>query len=293
MDAQIDPYKVLNVPQNYNAEILRSAYKRVALQAHPDKGGSEYLFKLVTQCYKYLAKELEKRENDKQHFELKQQQTKQQASSKQQSQPSHIQDMFYTGTSFDREKFNKFFTSNKFNDEPIEVGYEEWMKTNKAKKPPSYKSSSGDFQSSFNAHFEKNAQVTKDNRQIIRYKEPEPLVSCNKLAFFELGQDEISDFSGDNKSSRSLNFMDYRVAHTTTRLVDPSTVKRKNFSSVTELEKDRESVRYTMTEKELAEYARQQRKVQSLEQKRQESLRAYDQKVEQFHQRLSGMLKFK
>lgn len=291
MDTQIDPYKILNIPQNYNAEMLKNAYKRVALQAHPDKGGSEYLFKLVTQCYKYLAKELEERENDKQHYELKQQQT--QSTQSINKQTANIQDMFYSGTSFDREKFNRFFVSNKFNDEVVEVGYEEWMKKNKAKKPPSYKSSSGDFQSSFNAHFEKNAQVTKDNRQIIKYKEPEPLVSCNKLAFFELGQDEISDFSGDNKNSRSLNFMDYRVAHTTTRLVDPSTVKRKNFSNITELEKERENVRYTMTEKEMAEFAKQQRRTQALEQKRQESLRSYDKKVEQFHQRLSGMLKFK
>lgn len=290
MDTQIDPYKILNVPQNYTADMLKKAYKQVALQAHPDKGGSEYLFKLVTQCYRYLAKELEKRENDKQHYELKQQQ---QATNKQASQPVQIQDMFYNGSRFDREKFNKFFVSNKFNDEPFEEGYEEWMKKTKAKKPPSYKSSSGDFQTSFNAHFEKNAQVAKDNRQIIKFKEPEPLVSCNKLAFFELGQDEINDFSGDNKSSRSLNFMDYRVAHTTTRLVDPSAVKRKNFNNVLELEKERENVRYTMNEKEMAEYTKQQRKVELLEQKRQESLRTYDQKVEQFHQRLSGMLKFK
>lgn len=289
MDTQINPYKILNVPENYNAEMLRSAYKKIALQAHPDKGGNEYLFKVVTQCYKYLAKELERRNNDKQHYELKEQQS----SVKQQSQPSQVQDIFYSGNRFDREKFNKFFVSNKFSDEPLEMGYEEWMKTNKAKKPPSYKSSTGDFQASFNAHFEKNAQVAKDNRQIIAYKEPEPLVSSNKLAFFELGQDEISDFSGDNKNSRSLNFMDYRVAHTTTRLVDPSAVKRKNFNNVLELEKERENVQYTMNEKELAEYIKRQSKIELLEKKRQESLKTYDHKVEQFHQRLSGMLKFK
>lgn len=289
MDTQIDPYKVLNIPQNYNADMLKKAYKTIALQAHPDKGGSEYLFKLVTQCYKYLAKELERRENDKQHYELKQQQTSQ----KQQPQSSHVQDVFYSGSRFDREKFNKFFMSNKFNDDSLETGYEEWMNKNKARKTPSYKSSSGDFQTSFNAHFERNAQVAKDNRQIIKFKEPEPLVACNKLAFFELGQDEISDFSGDNKTNRSLNFMDYRVAHTTTRLVDPSIVKRKSFNNIIELEKERENVRFTMTEKEMAQYAKQQQTIKLLEQKQQDSLRAYDQKVEQFHQRVSGMLKLK
>jgi len=66
MEAKIDPLKVLGLPKNYTAEMLKESYKRLALKAHPDKGGSEYLFKLLTECYKYLANDLKKRANDKQ-----------------------------------------------------------------------------------------------------------------------------------------------------------------------------------------------------------------------------------
>lgn len=36
-------------------ETLKSAYKRMALRAHPDKGGSEEYFEAVTRAYAYLA----------------------------------------------------------------------------------------------------------------------------------------------------------------------------------------------------------------------------------------------
>jgi len=34
-----DPYKTLGVPQNASQEQIRSAYRKEALNAHPDKGG--------------------------------------------------------------------------------------------------------------------------------------------------------------------------------------------------------------------------------------------------------------
>ena len=36
-------------------ESLKAAYKRVALVAHPDKGGSEEYFEAVTRAYAYLS----------------------------------------------------------------------------------------------------------------------------------------------------------------------------------------------------------------------------------------------
>lgn len=311
MDAKINPLKVLNLPQNFNKEMLRNAYKQMALKSHPDKGGSEYLFKIVTQCYKYLSAELKKREADKQFYELKKefqnsierdndkgQNARSSSSSSSTSRTTRdsskqrktetVNNIFYNGSQFDQEKFNRYFENNKLGDEVYEAGYKEWMEKHEVKKTPEFR---GSFNSTgFNNHFERHAQVAKDHKQLIKYQEPEALVAVKSLSFTELGQESIDDFSGDNKSIRSLNYMDYKIAHTTSRIVDPNTVKRQDFRNIQELEKARDNVSYQMTEQELVEMMKRQKLQEKLEAKRQVTQQAYDRRVEQHYERLNGLL---
>ena len=67
---QIDPYKVLGLPKNFTLEQLKTAYKAAAFKTHPDKGGNEYLFKIVTNSYKYLNKVYKQNQLEKQHHEI-------------------------------------------------------------------------------------------------------------------------------------------------------------------------------------------------------------------------------
>lgn len=293
METKVDPLKVLDLPKNYNKEMLREAYKRMALKAHPDKGGNEYLFKLLTQCYKYLSAELKKKEADKQFYELKKEfqnviggaSHKETKTSRTSSKP---QGVFYEGERFDKDKFNKYFEDNKFKDEVYEAGYKEWMEKHNVKEAPQYR---GSFNSSgFNNHFEKHAKISSQNKQIMKYQEPEALVAVKRLGFTELGQDSIDDFSGENKSIKHLNYMDYKVAHTTNRIIDPSTVKRQGFNNIQELENARENVAYQMTEQEIVELMKKQRLQQKMEEQRQANLNAYDKKVSQHYERLNGLL---
>lgn len=316
MDAKIDPLKVLDLPKNYTAEMLRENYKRLALKAHPDKGGSEYLFKLLTQCYKYLASDLKKKEADKQFHELKQEflneldkaksssrSRSQNSSSSQKSRPSQqqqqqrsydepnqgsVQNAFYKGSRFDQDKFNKFFMDNKLADEVHEQGYKEWMESNASREAPQFK---GSFNSQgFNSHFEKHAKADGNHKQLIKYQEPEALVTSKRLGFTELGQDSIDDFSGDNKSLKNLNYTDYRLAHTTSRIVDPSTVDRQDFRNIQELEHSRGSISYQMSEEEYAVYMKKKRQQEKLDEQRQQVLRSYDELVQQHYQKINGML---
>jgi hypothetical protein len=307
MDAKIDPLKVLNLPQNFNKEMLRDAYKKMALKSHPDKGGSEYLFKIVTQCYKYLSAEIKKREADKQFYELKEQfqksierddqgkssRTPRKGSSStrersKQQEAEAVNNMFYNGSRFDQEKFNRYFENNKLGDEVYETGYKEWMEKHEVKEAPKFR---GSFNSTgFNNHFERHAQAAKDHKQLIKYQEPEALVAVKRLGFTELGQDSIDDFSGENKSMRHLNYMDYKIAHTTSRIVDPNTVNRQDFRNIQELERARENVSYQMTEQELVEMMKRQKLQEKLEEKRQVTQQAYDRRVEQHYERLNGLL---
>ena len=283
-DKTINPYKMLNVPENYTLESLKAAYKKAAFAAHPDKGGTEYMFNIVTMCYKYLAKELKKKESDKLHHELKRQHD---SSSSNNQQPSDIKTIFYNGARFDQQKFNKFFDDNKFKQDEQEIGYEEWMRKYNVKTTPEFK---GGGVSQFNEHFEKNVKVSNQQRQLIKWQEPQPIVACNKLVFSELGNNNVDDFSGENRSIKELNYMDYKIAHTTSRIIDPSTVKRQSFANIQELEQARGNLQYQMSEKDAYEYAKRMNSMKALEQKRKENLEMYDRKLALHYQRINGLI---
>jgi len=49
------PAKILNVREGASAGDLRKAYKRLALETHPDKGGSKEEFQKVQNAYEKLS----------------------------------------------------------------------------------------------------------------------------------------------------------------------------------------------------------------------------------------------
>lgn len=51
----VDYYRILNVARDADVAAIRSAYRRTALIVHPDKGGSEELFHLVTAAFETLS----------------------------------------------------------------------------------------------------------------------------------------------------------------------------------------------------------------------------------------------
>ena len=236
---EINPYKVLEIQQNYTVEQLRAQYKKIALAVHPDKtlGNSDYMF--VTRCYKMLLDELNKKNSDKQFFDLKHSFSKNQEKERQYVNTNITPP---SDSRFDVEQFNTVFEKYRGSD-VMDTGYDEWMNKNKLIDAP--KLQKNITPDSFNSQFEKHADLTKDktNKQIIRFKEPEALQMCKKLNFIELGTDSIDDFSGDNQSNRGLNYMDYRIAHSTTRLVDPNNVKKRNdFRTIDDIERDRGNI---------------------------------------------------
>jgi len=57
-------YNLLEVNPNATADEIRSAYKKAALKAHPDKGGNEETFKKVSQAYQILSDDDKRRQYD-------------------------------------------------------------------------------------------------------------------------------------------------------------------------------------------------------------------------------------
>lgn len=51
----MDPYKVLGVSEDADKDQLKKAYRKLAAQHHPDRGGNEEKFKEVNEAYSILS----------------------------------------------------------------------------------------------------------------------------------------------------------------------------------------------------------------------------------------------
>lgn len=288
----IDPYKILNVPKNFSLEQLREAYKKIALQVHPDKGGTEYMFKLVTISYKTLAKEYERRVGNKQYNELKSEFSKNQT--QQNTRMSNLNIDSAAAKGFNIERFNRVFEENK-TQSVTDIGYGDFLKDSKEIETKNMFQGKKFSNTAFNKIFEKKVAASTDenNKFVVKYKEPEPLQTCKKISFVELGQDNIDDFSGDNTSRKNLNYMDVKLAYTTSRIVDPRTVdKRKEYKSVDDLKNDRGNISYAMDSEDAAYYEKKKLEEELKEKRRLERVHASDiksaEQFERIHQLLLG-----
>ena len=297
MASEIDPYKLFKIPKVFTLEQLRHGYKRVALSVHPDKpGGSEYLFKQITTAYKQLLKEYQKQQNDKTYFELKDGYTS--YADKQQTQRRQNVDLTdegsskdYSGKNFDRNKFNQVFTEHRM-ENANDHGYGDWMSSSsKHREDIDIKNSLGKFsEDAFHRAFER-IKVPKD-RSLVKLQEPAAVpLSTRNVPFSELGVSKIDDF-GDNLSSKSLSFSDYRRAHSTTRLIDVNAAlkARKNFETVDHLEADREKISYEMDDRTKRVYERRQKDMERQERARSEYQKIQDRMYEKQYQMLNKLM---
>jgi curved DNA-binding protein CbpA len=332
----MDPYKVLNIPKNFTLEQLREQYKKMALQVHPDKGGSAELFEIVTSCYKKLLRhqerkiekdfmelkkefkqfDLENKNNTGVHAELAemlrgQGQAQAEASPQHRQQPrsSQAQVRFQSSGHEPRSSrpsgpdprarpapsssvdpsdvFNRVFEENRM-DDAYAAGYGSVMaQSSPAREDINIPNTMRSFKiNKFNKSFESQPVSAENQTAVTVYKQPEPTLMAKKIAFSELGVATINDFSGANESNRHLNYTDYLKAHTTTRLVDPKTVKaRQTYKTVGELEAHRGNT--NMTEEELQDYAAYQDALKEAEVKRVNTLQQQDRAYEQHYGRVN------
>ena len=60
----MDPYQILGVPKDASKSAIKKAYRKLAMEHHPDQGGTEDRFKQINEAYSILSNEDKKNQYD-------------------------------------------------------------------------------------------------------------------------------------------------------------------------------------------------------------------------------------
>lgn len=284
----LDPYQVLGVRKQFTWDELKDAYRAKAKEVHPDKGGSHEIFNLVTNCFKELAAEYKMRLEAKPHHELKQDYqdfaAQQRPLATRESKGNRDDGDFH-------KRFNRMFEENKLEDDDHDIGYGHMMDASSSKRddieiPRTMQKFNNE---KFNSVFEKKVVSSKE---VIIYKEPEPLQLAKTIQYTELGGKTDDYSSSVERGERGLQYTDYMKAHTTSRLVNPNEVKeRKEYKSVEDYESARNA---TFNKQQTDEEKRWLREREELQEKREydriQRMKTRDEAISKHYERVNGLL---
>lgn len=251
--------RVFNMAPTYTLEELRSRFKTLARKHHPDKGGRPEEFEYLQACFKHLHEQLMV---ERPFHELRQQ-------AKAQGGPSAVEPRarLRTDESGFAAKFNRFYDENRFGDEVNDRGH-------------------GDFIN------EASVQVDNGKRYAMqRYRPPSPIILRGQLNFVELGESSTDDFSERPSNHQGLVYTDYRVAHSTNKLVDEvHTRAREEFSTVDELEARRSAETFDVSAEEERMYEAERSRLTAEEQERIRRVRVRDETAFEHFSRVNNRL---
>lgn len=285
----LDPYEVLGVQKKFTWDELKDSYRLRAMQVHPDKGGNEALFNLVTQCFKELAQEYKMKMDAKSHQELKQGYDQYVA----QQRPLDTRESKSSRDDGDFQKrFNRLFEENRLKDDDGDVGYGHMMAESSATReeiavPRTMQKFTND---KFNDAFNKNVPASKN---VVVYKEPEPMQLAKSIQYTELGG-KTDDYSSgvERGEKRGIQYTDYMKAHTTSRLINPAEIKeRKAYKNVEDYEMARsDALKRAATEEEIQWMKERAELEEKREYDRLQRLKIRDHEIGKHFERVNGLL---
>ena len=283
---EVDPFSILEIEPTLDESVIKRAYKRLTLKHHPDKGGSDETFDLITKCYVALLNHIEKiayKEADFQSLKHSASEVEQTTRGKRNRHIDHER--------FDPKLFNEMFSENRLPD-PEDDGYGAMMENSDRLADEQNVKIQNRFRGSYSrdkfmSSFEDD-KSRDEHKDLIIYKEPQAMMSCN-LPFQELGVDKVEDFGQTNKVNQS--FCDYKKALSTgSKLIDPSLVNRKGYNNVDHLKADRNKISYTLSEADKKRMEMQREQAQLEEQARLRRLNRRDNEYEKVYNRLNDFM---
>jgi len=282
-----NPLQILGLSEDthYTALDIKKAYKNLAMRYHPDKGGSEEVFKILTKAYVYLLKHVEGANFVEKNFmDLK--------TNFDREAPTTMDN---NNDSFNVKNFNKIFDENRLEDEEKDYGYGDWKTTDTSEEPKkifNQKFTTDIFNQVFN-----ELKNTKQNTQdVIVFEEPKTLTTSNRLGFSEVDYKRPGDFSKeydiqDGNSRQGIYYMDYKRAYTETTLISPETIKpRQEFKNIEDAQISREKQDFTMTAEERAYLEEKKRKEDEFEAERLSRLKKRDEQLEYHNSQVNRLL---
>jgi len=284
-----NPEQILGLSEGgVHSEIeIKKAYRNLALKYHPDKGGSDEIFKILTKAYLYLLKKTNGANYvEKSFMDLKGSFEKDFGAPT--PQPSSRQD------DFNVKNFNKIFEDNRLENDDFDYGYGDWKTEDTSEEPKkifNQQFTADVFNSVFN-----ELKTNNPTQDVIVYEEPKPLMVSNRFGYSDVDYKRSNDYSKeydiqDGSSRQGIYYMDYKRAYTDTTLINPETVaKKQQFKDIEDAQKAREKQDFTMTDEERVYYAEKKRKEDEQEAHRLARLRSRDDRLEQHNNTVNRLL---
>jgi len=339
----INPYRVLQLDEDFTLDELKENYKKLAFANHPDKGGSAELFNIITKSFNKLKKKYKAREDGKRsHMDMKKEFN---SHINQETIMAHnellgnyepyisvslfntpkdngmnnfasdiLQPPQIAGNSkvinrntgegritsqfkgMTKDQFNQLYDKTRLED-ATDRGYGNLMMASSKvredidiKRKCDYGSSKSFKKRDFNDDFD-SQKVSKINKQLIAYKDPETIYNLSSLGCVEIANKNIEDFSGQNDTLKKLNYTDYLVAHSTSKLIDKKQVKhRKEFANIQQLEDDRANISYDLSEEDKLKIKKREEQEARDELKRLKMIKQRDKLVKKQYKSITNMI---
>lgn len=234
LDYLHEAYGVLNIDDSkpLTHEILRTAYKRAATKAHPDKGGTPEAFDAVTRAFLYVQEVLNKlipktaTDGSDPRFTapvtmdeaLKARGvTKTAPAAKGVARLEDAPPVALNPKKLDMTLFNKLFEENRLPDPEGDDGYGDWLKSNDSSDTVS-EASSQKLRSKFNSDvfhktFETEAlKQSRESSAVAKYNQPAELVLAPTFGT-ELGSERPSQYTRQAGGGAGIGYTDLKYAY--------------------------------------------------------------------------------
>lgn len=229
-------------------EALKKAYKRVALKAHPDKGGSEEDFEAITRAHAYLGEILLRIKGGRaKEGKVEAPEALRDTRSGDAKDWEMVQPVRLNPKKLDINAFNQMFEQTRLPD-PEEDGYGDWLKG--ADGPAAGPKFGGKFNRDvFNQAFEEEA-AKRAVGQDLALRQPEGLTLAPN-AGVELGRSGGGGFTA--AANANLKFTDLRNAYTSENMITNQVANVKVESrSFDQYSSSRKAAPTPLTNQELA-----------------------------------------
>jgi len=194
---------------------LKKAYKKVALKAHPDKGGSEEEFEAITRAHAYLGEILLRIKGGRtKEGKVEAPEALHDNRTTEAKQWEMVEPVRLNPKKLDMNVFNQMFEQTRIPD-PEEDGYGDWLKG--ADGPADGPKFGGKFNRDvFNQAFEEEAAKRRAGGQDLTVRQPEALMMAPNSGV-ELGRTGGGSFTA--AANANLKFTDLKNAYTSENMI--------------------------------------------------------------------------